>query len=181
MKKKIYPGVIWITGLSGAGKTTISKILYDKLKLEYSNIKILDGDLLRKKLGINHSKKSFTKYSRKKIGLKFSKICKEYEKKNYLVIIAVMVLIKDIHTWNKKNFKNYFDIYLNVPLKILIKRDPKKIYKRFFQNKIFNVAGLDLKYDVPRKPFLEVKWKKNLSAKNIALKVFSKLKKINNL
>ena len=121
MKKKIKPGVIWITGLSGAGKTTLSKILYKKLKINYSNIKLLDGDVLRKKLNIKN-KKSFTYNSRKKVGIKFSKICREYEKKNFLVIIAVMVLIEDVQTWNEKNLKNYLDIYLKVPLYILKKR-----------------------------------------------------------
>ena len=178
MKKKIKPGVIWITGLSGAGKTTLAKILYTKLNAKYSNIKLLDGDILRKKLKIQ-SKKSFTYASRKKIGLKFSEICKKYEKKNYLVIIAVMVLIKDVQIWNKNNFKNYLDIYLNVPLSVLKKRDTKKIYKKFFQKKISNVAGLDLEYDAPRKPYIKINWKKTLYANIVASKVLKKLFKTN--
>ena len=49
MKKiKHKPGLLWITGLSGSGKSTISKIIYTKLKKKYSNIILLDGDVLRK-------------------------------------------------------------------------------------------------------------------------------------
>ena len=51
-KKIAKPGVIWITGLSGSGKTTIAKIIYGKLKTKYSNIKYLDGDSIRKKFKI---------------------------------------------------------------------------------------------------------------------------------
>ena len=51
-KKKITPGVIWITGLSGSGKSTVAKIIVSKLKKKYSNILFLDGDNLRKKYKI---------------------------------------------------------------------------------------------------------------------------------
>ena len=57
MKLKINPGVIWITGLSGAGKTTVAEKLYNQLIKKYSNIKILDGDILRKKLNIKKNQK----------------------------------------------------------------------------------------------------------------------------
>ena len=52
-KKKHKPGLLWITGLSGSGKTTISKMIYKNLKKNYSNIILLDGDKLRDKLKIN--------------------------------------------------------------------------------------------------------------------------------
>ena len=51
-KIKHKPGLLWITGLSGSGKTTISEIIYNKLKKKYSNIILLDGDILRKKLKV---------------------------------------------------------------------------------------------------------------------------------
>tara|TARA_B100000579_G_scaffold382130_1_gene351123 strand:- start:239 stop:451 length:213 start_codon:yes stop_codon:yes gene_type:complete len=51
-KLNLQPGVLWITGLSGSGKTTISKILLAKLKKKYDNIILLDGDKLRKTLKI---------------------------------------------------------------------------------------------------------------------------------
>ncbi len=61
-----------------------------------------------------------------------------------------MALIKFVHTFNKKNLINYNDVYLKVPIKELIRRDPKKIYEKFRKNKISNVQGLDLKCFRPR-------------------------------
>lgn len=178
MKKRkitVNPGVLWITGLSGSGKTTISKLIYYKLKKNYKNIILLDGDNLRKKI-LDIPKSKFSYKGRKNIGLRYARICKKYVKKNKYVIIAVMALIKDVHTWNKKNLENYTDVYLNVPLKELKKRDPKKLYKMFEEKKIKNLAGVDLKYDIPKKPKIYINWKKNISALNFAKRIIKKIK-----
>ena len=81
MRRKIKPGLLWITGLSGSGKTTISKIVVKKLKKKYSNIIHIDGDKIRRKLNIKN-KKSFTNSFRTEIGLRYVKICKQTIKKN---------------------------------------------------------------------------------------------------
>lgn len=176
-KIKLSPGVLWITGLSGSGKSTISKIIFLELRKKYKNLMLLDGDKLRKKLKIKKTG-SFNYNARKKIGLKYSRLCKYYLKKDFYIIIAVMALIKSVHKWNRKNLVNYKDVYLNVPLEELEKRDPKKIYKKFREKKIKNVAGFDLKYDIPNKANLIINWKKNLSAKRtskmIIMKFFKK-------
>ena len=71
MKKiKHKPGLLWITGLSGSGKTTISKMIYYELKKKYSNIILLDGDILRNKLKIKKAD-HFLSNSRTKIGLAY--------------------------------------------------------------------------------------------------------------
>ena len=87
-----------------------------------------------------------------------------------------MALIKDVQSWNKKNLKNYTDVYLNVPLKELQKRDPKNLYKMFEEKKIKNLAGVDLKYDKPKKPRIYINWKKKISPKNFANKIIKRIK-----
>jgi len=79
----LKPGVLWITGLSESGKTKISKIIFLKLKKKYKNIVLLDGDKLRKKLNIRKIN-SFSYLSRKKVGLKYSKICKNFINKKIM-------------------------------------------------------------------------------------------------
>ena len=172
-KKIVRPGVVWITGLSGSGKTTINKIIFTKLKKKYRNILFLDGDNLRKEYKIK--KNSFDNKSRKKIGLFYSKLCKKYSDEGKLVLISVMALIKEVHSWNKKNIKNYKEIFLDVPLKELIRRDPKKIYKKYFEGQYSNVAGFDLKYDIPKKPYIKIKWNKFMTKSKIANRLLSKI------
>ena len=173
-KKKITPGVIWITGLSGSGKSTVAKIIVSKLKKKYSNILFLDGDNLRKKYKIK-KKNSFDNNSRKKIGLFYAKLCQKYSKEGKLVIISVMALLKNIHNWNKKNITNYKDVFLDVPIYELIKRDPKKIYKNYFEGKFSDVAGLDLQYDIPKNPFIGIKWNKSMTKNKIAKIIMEKI------
>ena len=127
-KSKHKPGLLWITGLSGSGKTTISNIIYNNLQKNYSNIILLDGDVLRKKLKIKSSG-SFSNNYRTKVGLKYVNLCKRYvNNRNKFVIIATMALISKVQNEYKK-IKNNFDIFLDVPIKELRKRDPKKLIR----------------------------------------------------
>ena len=177
--KKQLPkaGVLWLTGLSGSGKTTITKILYKRLRKKYNKIKLLDGDILRSREKIYYSKNSFTKLNRIRIGKLYSRICKKFENEGFFVIIAVMALYREVHRYNRKKIKNYTEVFLDVPIKELIKRDPKKIYKKFFENKINNVTGLDLKYDKPKKSNIKIKWRKNILKENVVKKIILYLMK----
>ena len=168
-KKKLKPGLLWITGLSGSGKTTISRKVFYKLNIKFSNLILLDGDKLRKRLKIS-KKNSFSNNSRNKVGIRYINECKKLIKKRKFVIIAVMALIKKVHMTYKK-IDNMHDVYLDVPLRELKKRDPKKLYKMFYQKKIQNMSGLDLKYDIPQNPSLYIKWKKGLNANRISNKI----------
>ena len=169
-KNKHKPGLLWITGLSGSGKTTISKLIFKELKKKYSNIILFDGDKLRNKERIK-SNSSFSNNSRKKIGFKYVNLCKKYvyEKEKY-VIIATVTLISKVQKEYKKII-NYFDVFLDVPIKELKKRDPKNLYKKFENNEIRNMVGLDIKFDIPKKPSLHIKWKKDLTALKISKKI----------
>jgi adenylylsulfate kinase-like enzyme len=170
-KNKLKSGVLWITGLSGSGKTTIAKMLNNHLKKKYSKVIWLDGDQLRKKLKLFHNKNTFSFNFRIKLGKKYSKIARSYEKKGFFVIISVMALSKEVFKFNRRYIKNYHEIYLNIPLSELKTRDPKKIYRNFQLGKIKNVAGLDVKFDKPRKPSLVINWKKGMSKIDILKKL----------
>ena len=81
-----------------------------------------------------------------------------------------MALISKVQKQYKK-IKNNYDVFLDVPMNVLEKRDPKKLYKRFRNKEIKNMSGLDLKFDKPKKPSLHIKWKKNLTAYKISRKI----------
>jgi len=166
-KKKIKSGIFWITGLSGSGKTSIARMFNDYLKKKYLKVIWLDGDKLRKKLKLFHNTNTFSYNFRIKLGKKYSRIARSYEKKGYFVIVSVMALSKEVYKFNKHYIKNYHEIYLNVPLSELKKRDPKKIYRNFQLGKIKNVAGLDVKFEKPLKPSLALNWKKGMTRKII--------------
>ena len=94
----------------------------------------------------------------------------------FMVIIATVSMFREIYAWNRLNLPNYFEIYLNVPLKELRRRDPKNIYSKFYSGEINNVAGLDLKVDQPQKPNLTLEFKPGQSSSEIVDIILDNLK-----
>ena len=148
--------VIWLLGLSGSGKTTVGRILTEEIKQKKDNIIFLDGDILREVWGssLSHDLKS-----RSINAERISKLCLMLEDQDMIVIAAVLSIFPEWQEWNRKNFKSYFEIFLDVPIEEVIKRDPKKIYHNFKKGKIKNVVGLDIDFPRPSKSNLIISGK----------------------
>tara|TARA_A100001035_G_C27424107_1_gene338594 strand:- start:12 stop:551 length:540 start_codon:yes stop_codon:yes gene_type:complete len=173
-------GVIWITGLSGAGKTTLASEVVRLLKSKYSNVIYLDGDELRKIFtpitDTPHSRESRLNYANQ-----YSSLCNFLAEQGNIVVIATISLFKEIHLKNKKLIYNYFEVYLKVPIEILIERDSKKIYSSYFDGKLKNISGLDLEIDEPEESDIVLKNsydnKISENAKNVVFKFIKKYAK----
>ena len=166
--------IIWITGLSGAGKTILAKALYKDVKKRFPNTLWIDGDILRKHF---QNTKKFDQKSRieqyKKM-IRLAKFC--YEQK-INIIISVLYFNDFIFKNNKKIFKNYFQIYLKANIKDLIKRDSKKVYSKNINKKKPFLVGIDIKWNEPTKSDLTIE---NFFNKKVNLVKRSILTKINN-
>ena len=161
--------VIWITGLSGAGKTTLARELLRQVKQKSQMAVHLDGDDLRSVFteeGLD--KDNYDRAKRLELALKYSKICKLISDQGFMVIISTISMFQEVYAWNRKNIPNYFEAYLRVPLDELKKRDPKKLYEKFFNGEIINIAGLDLPVDEPAKPDVIIDFDKSNSPKFMA-------------
>ena len=147
--------VIWITGLSGAGKTTLAKEVIQRLQECGSHPILLDGDILRSLLQASedvldtHSRKA-----RITLALKYAHMCRLLSEQGFIVVIATISMFDELYAWNRENITNYFEVYLKVPLDELCRRDPKSIYKRYKNGELINVAGLDMSVDPPQTPHL---------------------------
>lgn len=140
------PFVIWITGLSGVGKTTIGSELYRILKKEYPTLTFIDGDSWREIVGDNlgHSPSA-----RLDNAYRISRFCKYLQAQGLSVICATMSLYPEIWKWNRENLQNYREIYLRAEIETLIKRDPKGIYARARNGEESNIVGIDLPFEEP--------------------------------
>ncbi len=171
--------VIWITGLSGAGKSTIANILHQQIQKNLANsrgIILLDGDELREIFPINNNDKSqYERPARLKLAMSYANLCKCLANQGNIVIIATISLFAEVHNWNKQNLPNYYEIYLKVPLDELEKRDPKKIYQRYKNGEINHVAGLDFAIDEPKNPFLLFDFEKISNENNSPEKISQKI------
>ena len=157
MKKNNEGKLFWITGLSGSGKTQISKKIYSQIKKEYGPTILFSGDDIRKIFNL----KGYTYKDRNETVMKYCKLSRSITSQNINVIFAVVGLIHNIRVWNRKNIKNYIEIYIKSDLKNIIKKRKKKIYH---QN-IKNIVGLDIKSEIPKKPdiILYNKFQKNIT------------------
>jgi adenylylsulfate kinase len=137
--------VIWIIGLSGSGKTYLSKKLFQRFKGK----KILvDGDVVRKYITYNLR---YTKVDREKNSILISDLCKFLESQGFLVVCSILSIFKNHQKLNRNKFINYFQIFLKTNLSELKKRNRKNIYNKK------NVVGHKINFPYPYKNDLIIK------------------------
>ena len=172
--------VLWVTGLSGAGKTTLARELC--LCLQRLDIKtlFLDGDDLRK-VFFSHQNdiKDYDFHERLSLSFKYSKLCKLLADQGFTIVIATISMFKEVYELNRKQLPNYFEIYLKVPYVELRRRNSKNIYSDFEQGLIKNVMGLDLAISEPTKAHLVVDFERDVKPSDMAKQIVAKLKIIN--
>ena len=130
--------IIWFTGLSGSGKTTFAKIVLNEIKKKIKNFYHLDGDQFR---SLMNNDLGFSLKDRDVNARRIVNFVKSLDQQKINVIVSANLTSKKFRLKNKKIFKNYIEILLNVKKEILFERDYKKVYR----NKK-NVVGKDIKF-----------------------------------
>ncbi len=164
--------VLWITGLAGAGKTTIGKRLYELMKQNNRNVVFLDGDLLREVLG---NSDNYTLSEREKLAFIYSRLCKMLSDQGLDVICCTISMFPSVWDWNRKNIKSYKKVYLKTSLDILKKRDQKGLYSKAESGTCHNVLGVDVDYTEPISPDIVIVNDGDETSENIAQKIYNKL------
>ncbi|WP_031436960.1 adenylyl-sulfate kinase [Methylobacter tundripaludum] len=161
--------VIWITGLSASGKTTLAKDVARRLREQGVNVVFLDGDELREVFGATlFSSQNHGREGRLALAFQYAHLCRILAQQGLTVVIATISLFREIHVWNRANLPGYFEVYLKVPIEELRRRDPKGIYRRFDAGELADVAGLDLQVDAPEAADWVVEFDPNRSIATIA-------------
>ncbi|AND84546.1 adenylyl-sulfate kinase [Clostridium tyrobutyricum] len=142
--------LIWFTGLSGSGKSTVASCLESKLyeigKLTY----LLDGDNVR--YGLN-SNLGFTKEDRSENIRRIGEVCKLFVDAGLITIASFVSPFKeDRNRIRDLMGKDFIEVYVDCPIEVCEKRDPKGIYKKARKGEIKNFTGIDSPYEKPDKP-----------------------------
>jgi len=154
MNKKNNEGIlVWITGLPGCGKTTLSKEVYKLINKKLFTIR-MDGDIFREIMG---NDLGYTIEDRKKNAFRLARMNKYLVEHGAVVICATVSLFEEVHDWNRENVKNLLEVFIDVPENILYERDQKNLYSKGKIGETKNVYGIDQTFDIPKNPDLIIK------------------------
>lgn len=153
-KKKYRTSVLWFTGLSGSGKTTIAKKLVEKLKQEGHNTMLLDGDEIRDIFKNN----GFDKESRMKHIHDVAKMAVYLQKQGIIPIVSLISPYEEARLKARNITHDFTEIYVNTPLSVCEARDVKGLYKKARTGEIKDFTGIHASapYEAPKFPELTI-------------------------
>ncbi len=140
---------IWLTGLSGAGKSTISSVLERKFHERGLKFEILDGDVVRTHLskGLGFSKEDRDTNIRR-IGW----VCEVLTRNDVIAIAAAISPYRDIRDEVRARIGCFVEVYVQCPIDVLAERDVKGLYKKALAGELKNFTGVSDPYEAPLNP-----------------------------
>jgi len=150
---------LWLTGLSGSGKTTIALALKEELKNSGYNVEYLDGDIVRKSFTKDLG---FSKEDRDENIRRVSYVASYLSsKENTIVICAFISPYKDARNKARNLIDDFIEVYVDCPLDVCEKRDIKGLYKKARAGLIKDFTGIDDPYEAPENPEIVVNTSKS--------------------
>ncbi|MGY8706286.1 sulfate adenylyltransferase subunit CysN [Bradyrhizobium sp. 18BD] len=149
--KNQKPRIIWFTGLSGAGKSTIANILDQKLYALGNHTMLLDGDNLRH--GLNRDL-GFTEADRVENIRRVGEVAKLMVDSGLIVICSFISPYKAERDMVRGLVAegDFIEVFVNTPIEECMRRDPKGLYTKAKEGKIKNFTGIDAPYEAPERP-----------------------------
>ncbi|MEM1395155.1 MAG: adenylyl-sulfate kinase [Cyanobacteria bacterium P01_H01_bin.150] len=165
---------VWFTGLSGAGKTTISKAVAEKLRSQGCKLEVLDGDVVRENLtkGLGFSKADRDENIRR-IGF----VSHLLTRNGVIVLVSAISPYREIREEVKQKIGDFVEVYVNAPLNVCEERDVKGLYKRARAGEIKNFTGISDPYEAPENPTIECRTDLEELEESVA-KILNKLEEL---
>ena len=159
--------VIWLTGLSGSGKSTIANELeYQLNKMNYHTY-LLDGDNIRN--GLN-SDLGFSDKDRKENIRRISEVAKLFLDAGIITITAfISPFIEDREKAREIIGEDFIEVFIDTPIEVCIKRDPKGLYQKALNGEIKEFTGINSPYEKPKNPDIHIETAKTNISLSVAL------------
>jgi adenylylsulfate kinase len=165
---------VWFTGLSCAGKTTVSKKVAEGLLKRGLKVEVLDGDVVRTNLskGLGFSKED-RDTNIKRIGF----VCKLLSRNGVVAIGAAISPYREVRDYNRQQIGDFVEVYCKCPLEVCIERDVKGLYKKALAGEISNYTGVSDPYEEPLNPEVVLETDKETLEQSVG-KVIRKLEEL---
>ncbi len=144
---------LWLTGLSGAGKTTIAKALEPVLKARGVRFERLDGDTVREGLTRDLG---FSKDDRDKNIERVTFVAKLLSRNGVGVVASFISPYREARAKTRSETTNFIEVYVNAPLQVCADRDVKGMYAKAFRGEIQHFTGVSDPYEEPENPEIVV-------------------------
>jgi adenylylsulfate kinase len=150
LPKPVEGVIVWFTGLSGAGKTTIAQEVADRLeRASERQIVFLDGDLIRQTLTTNLG---FGPTDRAENIRQIGNLAHKSSVSGAIVLVAAIAPYRQLRDGLRSQIGVFIEVYVNAPLAVCEARDPKGLYRRARAGEIEHFTGLDDPYEPPLNP-----------------------------
>ncbi|HZD11710.1 MAG TPA: adenylyl-sulfate kinase [Candidatus Binatia bacterium] len=154
MTHEEQPGfVLWMTGLSGAGKTTIALILVEELKRRGLKVERLDGDVVRQSLTRDLG---FSKEDRDKNIERVSFVAKLLSRNGVACICSFISPYQAVRDQVRSETTNFIEVFVDAPLEVVMERDVKGLYEKAVAGEIPNFTGISDPFEPPVNPEIHV-------------------------
>lgn len=141
--------VIWLVGLSGSGKTTLGREVARQWRQTERNTVLVDGDEIRELFRHDQGDAPYTIEGRRQNAERIISLCEFLEQQDINVVCCILSIFPEMRSENHKRFAKYFEVFMDAPLKSLIRRDVKGIYAAAERGDMKNVVGIDIPFERP--------------------------------
>lgn len=144
---------LWFTGLSGAGKSTIARLVAAELQKRGRRVEILDGDEVREHLSKGLG---FSKEDRDTNVRRIAYVASLLTRNGVIVITAAISPYRETRNWARQWIGNFVEVYVDCPIEVCAKRDVKGLYARAYAGEIPQFTGVSDPYEPPLNPEITV-------------------------
>ncbi|HEY6348744.1 MAG TPA: adenylyl-sulfate kinase [Candidatus Angelobacter sp.] len=144
--------IVWITGLSGSGKTTICSAVHTELLARGIRVEVLDGDIVRKHLSRDLR---FSKAERDENIRRIGFVAHLLMRNGVVVLVSAISPYRAVRDEIRENMGGFLEVFVNAPLELCERRDPKGLYKRARAGELRGFTGIDDPYEPPLSPEVE--------------------------
>ena len=171
--------VIWLIGLSGAGKTTIGKSVYREWKNREPNTVLVDGDEIREIFSQDNSGSDYSIEGRRKNAERIKQLCAWLDRQGINVVCNILLLFGDVSDWNRENLSAYLEVYVSTPLEVVKARDSKGLYSAAEKGDMKNVVGVDIPFPTPASPDITIdNSDSGIRHQEVAVQILSRVREV---